>query len=140
MLFIIADPRPSGFLIDAETFVREARNKWPEESLEVIQSSDSLMSDVSIYIDLKNEPPFSVIHFYNNDLITCDGNLDNSIEVALWLRNLLSKETVMWLTDGHFGFHIALYPGMEKKDIMNNWVDHAEHDPYEEYPEYFGSD
>lgn len=50
MLFIIADSRPSGFLIDAETFVLEARNKWPEESLEVIQSSDSLMSDVSIYI------------------------------------------------------------------------------------------
>ncbi|WP_103061706.1 hypothetical protein [Actinomyces qiguomingii] len=40
---------------------------------------------------------------------------------------------VLWLTDDFFQNHVVLTP----EQINTSWVNHAEHNPMTEYPQYF---
>ena len=71
-------------------------------------------------------------------MISVDGNPYNSAEVAAWARSLLPDPNLaLWLIDQPFSGHTVLFPGITPQQVLDNWVDHSEHDPYTEYPQYF---
>ena len=43
---------------------------------------------------------------------------------------------VPWFTTDNFDGHTVLTPGITSQQVIDQWVDHREHDPYAEYPEY----
>ena len=44
---------------------------------------------------------------------------------------------MLWFTTDNFDGHTVLTPGITPQQVIEQWVDHREHDPYVEYPEYF---
>lgn len=77
-------------------------------------------------------------HFPDNHMISVDGNPYNSAEVAAWVRSLLlDPDLDLWLIDNVLSGHTILFPGITAQEVLDNWVDHDEHDPYIEYPQYF---
>ena len=44
------------------------------------------------------------------------------------------------MDDEDFNAHFIINYGIEYVDVVNSWFDHSKRDPFEEYPEYFGSD
>ena len=77
-------------------------------------------------------------HFPHRRLLAIGGNPFNSVEVAVWVREVHpDPEIVLWLIDDAFTAHVVLHPGITVDEIHAGWVDHREHNPYEEYPQYF---
>ena len=77
-------------------------------------------------------------HFSDNHMIDVDGNPFNSAEVASWVRSLHPDPSFdLWFTDEYFSGHTILFPGITPEQVLDNWIDHREHDPYIEYPQYF---
>ena len=44
---------------------------------------------------------------------------------------------MLWFTTDVFDGHTVLTPGITPQQVIDQWVDHREHDPYAQYPEYF---
>ena len=71
-------------------------------------------------------------------MVSTEGTPDQAAEVAAWVRQANpDRGLVLWFVDDSFSGHIVLYPGITPEQITANWVDHSEHDPYTEYPDYF---
>ena len=71
-------------------------------------------------------------------MVSTDGTLDQAAEVAAWVRRVNPDPgLVLWFTDQSFSGHTVLRPGIAPEQVTANWVDHSEHDPYTEYPDYF---
>jgi len=66
-----------------------------------------------------------------------DGDPDNSAVVAAWVRLLPDPGLVLWYVDEGFNGHSVQFPGITAEQVASGWVDHGEHDPFEEYPDYF---
>ena len=71
-------------------------------------------------------------------MISVDGTPEQAAEVAAWVRSLLPNPNLdLWILDNHLSGHTVLFPGITPEQVLDNWVDHREHDPYVEYPQYF---
>nr|WP_315547324.1 hypothetical protein [Actinomyces oris] len=44
---------------------------------------------------------------------------------------------MLWFTTSVFDGHTVLTPGITPQQVIDQWVNHTEHDPYIEYPQYF---
>ncbi|MBO3724466.1 hypothetical protein J5X07_05385 [Actinomyces bowdenii] len=71
-------------------------------------------------------------------MISIDGLPEQSTEVAAWVRSIHpDPDLTLWYTDNSFSGRTVLTPGITPQEVLDNWVDHDEHDPYIEYPQYF---
>ena len=124
-------------MFDADTFVREAQKRWP--GCEVFDANRSKDSQTTlVQVEPQDEPSFSIDHFPNNRIVSTDGTPDQVAEVAAWVRRVNPDPgLVLWFTDQSFSGHTVLRPGIAPEQVTANWVDHSEHDPYTEYPDYF---
>ena len=96
--------------------------------------------DIKTYSKIDSNLILCLNHFRNNKMISCEGDMREVLNTALWILPLLSENVPIWMADGDFNAHVIINYGVEYVDVMNSWVDHSKHDPFEEYPEYFGSD
>ena len=80
-----------------------------------------------------------ISHFTDGRLISVDGaDFEEAVEIAAWLRSLNpDPDVVLWFTSSAFDGHTVLTPGITPQQVLEQWVDHREHDPYVEYPQYF---
>ena len=131
-------PDPSQVIFDAKNFAKEAQMRWP--GCRVIWKDPSkYISDVGVRVDPDDDPTFMIIHFPHRRAVTTDGLPFQVAEVAVWVREVHpDPELVLWLIDTGFAAHVVLYPGITVDEIDAGWVDHREHNPYEEFPQYFG--
>ena len=131
-------PDPDQVIFDADTFVKAAQAKWP--GCRVIWKDPSRqIADVSVRVDPGDDPPFMVDHLPHCRLLTTDGLPYQAAEVAVWVRDLYPDPgLVLWFIDDAFTAHVVLHPGITTDEIHAGWVDHREHNPYEEFPQYFG--
>ena len=131
-------PDPDQVIFDADAFVRAAQVRWPGCRVIWNDGPSKSISDVSVRVDPGEDPPFMIIHFPECRSLVIDGNPFNSAEVAVWVRELYpDPDLVLWFIDGAFTAHVVLHPGITTDEIHAGWVDHREHDPYEEFPQYF---
>ena len=82
----------------------------------------------------------TVSHFRDNKLISADGALDfeEAANIAAWVRSLNPDPNLMlWFTTTVFDGHTVLTPDITPQQVIDQWVNHTEHDPYIEYPQYF---
>ena len=72
----------------------------------------------------------------NNQLISASGlDFEEAANIAAWVRSLNpDPNLVLWFTTSVFDGHTVLTPGITPQQVIDRWVDHAEHDPYIEYP------
>ena len=135
--YVVLAVRSEDFIFDADTFVREAQKRWP--GCEIVRPSPGTgISTTSAYIPSNSLSPFSVRHFPNIRMVSTDGTPDQAAEVAAWVRQANpDPDLVLWFVDDSFSGHTVLYPGITPEQVTANWVDHSEHDPYTEYPDYF---
>ena len=84
-------------------------------------------------------PSTIISHFADGRLISVDGaDFEEAVEIAAWVRSLNSDpDVVLWFTSSAFDGHTVLTPGITPQQVLERWVDHREHDPYVEYPQYF---
>ena len=135
--YMVINMNPNQTIFDAETFIEEAQQKWPGCQT-YKETRRGMNSDAGANIDPIDAPSFMVHHFSGNHMIDIDGNPFNSAEVAAWIRATNPDSSLeLWFTDEYFSGHTILFPGITAQEVLDNWVDHDEHDPYVEYPQYF---
>ncbi|VEG29512.1 hypothetical protein [Actinomyces howellii] len=136
--YMVLVPDPNQVIFDADTFVKEAQVRWPGCRVFVDDPSKAI-SDASVRVDSADDPTFMVIHFPDCRALTTDGLPYQAAEVAVWVREVHPDPgLVLWLIDNGFAAHVVLHPGITTDEIHAGWVDHREHNPYEEFPQYFG--
>jgi len=124
-------------MFDAETFLRRAQERWPQCRV-MRHDPGRYISDAEFEVNSADGPLFLVIHFPGGGLVSIDGDLDQTAEVAVWLREVHpDPDLVLWFTDGDFSGHTVLFPGITAEEVSSGWVKHSEHDPFVEYPDYF---
>ena len=124
-------------LFTAESFVSEVRKRWPVSRI-IINDRGAPGEDVGAQITPVGRPSFTIDHLPNNRVVTSDGGPFVSAEVAAWVREVHpDPDLALWLVDDMFNGHVVLHPGITTDEIHAGWVDHREHDPYEEFPQYF---
>ncbi|SHE26607.1 Hypothetical protein ACGLYG10_2858 [Actinomyces glycerinitolerans] len=125
------------YMFDAEDFLSHAQEKWPNCRVFRFDSEDRT-SDASVNVRPAGGVPFNVIHYPDNQTLSTDAEDGVAADIAAWIRSLHpNPELVLWYIDDSFAGHVVLVPGITAEEILSNWVDHKEHDPYAEYPDYF---
>lgn len=133
--YLVITVKSKDTIFSAATFIREARRKWP--GCEVLELCPDFNATVDVYVDRADSSPFRMSYFPNN-MISTDGTPEHAAEVAAWVRSLCPDPGVtLWCVTDNFDGHADLFPGMSASEVLENWVDHAAHNPYLEYPEYF---
>ncbi|TFH50807.1 hypothetical protein E4J66_13960 [Actinomyces viscosus] len=101
-------------------------------------SSDDLETDADILLEPDGASTI-ISHFRDGQLISVDGaDLEEAADIAVWVRSLNpDPNLVLWFTTDNFNGHTVMTPGITPQQVIDQWVDHSEHDPYAEYPEYF---
>ena len=125
-------------IIDGNRFLTEANKKWLGSRV-LRWGEDEREIDVDIIVD-PDDMAVTVSHFRDNKLISADGALDfeEAANIAAWVRSLTpDPNLVLWFTTSVFDGHTVLTPGITPQQVIDQWVDHREHDPYIEYPQYF---
>ncbi len=128
----------SGLVIaDTDTFHSEGKRHWPECKTRSMGSTDR-ETDVEILLDPDGASTI-ISHFSDGQLISVDGaDLEEAADIAVWVSSLNpDPNLVLWFTTNVFDGHTVLTPGITPQQVVEQWVDHREHDPYVEYPEYF---
>ncbi|WP_233187961.1 hypothetical protein [Actinomyces qiguomingii] len=137
---ILPPGHTDSIIADKDTFIRAAQKQWP--GCRIFHAGHGEHdSDVDIF-PIFDGTEMQVFHFPDGKVVSARGALpDRGIaEVAAWVRTLNpDPDFVLWLTDMFFTGHVVLTPGITPEQIRASWVDHAEHDPAVEYPEYFGN-
>lgn len=124
-------------MFDADAFVRHAQQKWPGCRVFRFDFEDRT-SDASVNVRPAGGIPFNVIHYPGNHMVSADAENDTAAEIAAWMRSLHpDPDLILWYIDDSFAGHVDLLLGISAEQIHDNWVDHEEHDPYAEHPEYF---
>ena len=137
VVFIVTTVTSSQHIFDAATFLFQAEQKWPGCKT-FIDDPDADVTDAEVNVSPADGPSFTVSHYPDNHMVSIDGNPDNSAEVAAWVRSLHpDPDLILWYTDDGFRGHTALFPGITADQVAKGWIDHQEHDPYKEFPDYF---
>ena len=125
-------------LIDVEAFLREGQRKWPGCKAARWTAEEDRLTDARL-ITTPDGASTIISHFTDGRLISVDRqNFDEAVEIAAWLRSLnTDPELALWFTTSAFDGHTVLTPGITPQQVLEQWVDHREHDPYMEYPQYF---
>ena len=136
--YMVLVPDPDQTVFDAETFAKEAQVRWTGCRV-IWEDPSKYISDVGVRVDPDDDPTFMIYHFPHRRAVTTNGTLSQAAEVAVWVREVHpDPELVLWFIDDTFTAHVVLHPGITVDEIHSGWVDHREHDPYEEFPQYFG--
>ena len=125
-------------LIDVEAFLREGQRKWLGCKAVRWTAEEDRLTDADLIITPDGASTI-ISHFTDDRLISVDGaDFDEAVEIAAWLRSLNpDPELALWFTTSAFDGHTVLTPGITPQQVLEQWVDHCEHDPYVEYPQYF---
>ncbi|WP_182911382.1 hypothetical protein [Actinomyces sp. 2119] len=122
--YMVVAMDPTQQMIDADTFLREAQNRWPGCQA-VVEDPARLISDATANISPPDAPPFRVTHFPHNRMVSTDAHPQVAAEVAAWVRSLHPDPSlVLWYTDQGFAGHTVLTPGITPTQIDHQWVDH----------------
>lgn len=136
--FLFPELSTTQTIIGRNKFLFEANKRWPGSR--VLQWGEGEReTDVDVIIN-PDDMAVTVSHFRDNKLISADGVLDfeEAADIAAWVRALNpDPNLVLWFTTSVFDGHTVLTPGITPQQIIDQWVDHREHDPYIEYPQYF---
>ena len=136
--YMILTMNPNQTIFDADTFIAETQRRWPGCQAYKNKKESNSFTDAGANIDSASTTPFMVYHFIDRHMISVDGDLFDAAEVAAWVRSLLPDSNLdLWLIDNVLSGHTILFPGITPQEVLDNWVDHDEHDPYVEYPQYF---
>ena len=124
-------------IADTDTFLREGKRHWPDCKTRSVGSADR-ETDVEILLDPDGASTI-ISHFSDGQLISVGGaDLEEAADIAVWVRSFNPDPSlVLWFTTNVFDGHTVLTPGITSQQVIDQWVDHREHDPYAEYPEYF---
>ena len=128
----------SGLVIaDTDTFLSKGKRHWPDCKARHV-GSDTLKTDADSVLNPDGASTI-ISHFRHGRLISVDGaDFEEAADVATWARSLNpDPNLVLWFTTNVFDGHTVLTPGITPQQFIEQWVDHREHDPYVEYPEYF---
>ena len=123
-------------IADTDTFLSEGKRRWPDCKV-VLMDSDKFKTDADIVLDPDGASTI-ISHFSDGQLISVDGaEFEEAADIAVWVRSLNPDPSlVLWFTTNVFDGHTVLTPGITSQQVIDQWVDHREHDPYAEYPEY----
>ena len=128
----------SGHIItDTDTFLHEGSKAWPDsKGTRWDDDEDGTDADILLTPDGASTV---ISHFSDNRLISVSGaDFEEAADIAAWARSLNpDPNLVLWFTTNVFDGHTVLTPGITPQQVIEQWVDHREHDPYVEYPEYF---
>ena len=125
-------------LIDVEAFLREGQRKWPGCKTMQWSVEEDRLTDARL-ITIPDGASTIISHFTDGRLISVDGaDFEEAVDIAAWVRSLNpDPDVVLWFTSSAFDGHTVLTPGITPQQVLDQWVDHREHDPYVEYPQYF---
>lgn len=125
-------------LIDVEAFLCEGRRKWPGCKVVRWTAEEDRLTDARL-ITTPDGAATIISHFTDGRLISVDGaDFEEAVDIAAWVRSLNpDPDVVLWFTSSAFDGHTVLTPGITPQQVLEQWVDHREHDPYVEYPQYF---
>lgn len=123
-------------IADTDTFLSEGKRRWPDCKV-VLMDSDKFKTDADIVLDPDGASTI-ISHFSHGRLISVGGaDFEEAADIAVWVRSLNPDPgLVLWFTTNVFDGHTVLTPGITPQQVIDQWVDHHEHDPYAEYPEY----
>lgn len=123
-------------IADTDTFLCEGKRHWPDCKTRSVGSADR-ETDVEILLDPDGASTI-ISHFSDGQLISVGGaDLEEAADIAVWVRSFNPDPSlVLWFTTNVFDGHTVLTPGITSQQVIDQWVDHREHDPYAEYPEY----
>ena len=123
-------------IADTDTFLSEGKRRWPDCKV-VLMDSDKFKTDADIVLDPDGASTI-ISHFSDGQLISVDGaEFEEAADIAVWVRSLNPDPSLVpWFTTDNFDGHTVLTPGITSQQVIDQWVDHREHDPYAEYPEY----
>ena len=123
-------------IADTDTFLSKGKRRWPACKTRSVGSVDR-ETDVEILLDPDGASTI-ISHFSDGQLISVDGaEFEEAADIAVWVRSLNPDPSlVLWFTTDNFDGHTVLTPGITPQQVIDQWVDHREHDPYAEYPEY----
>ncbi|MBO3725862.1 hypothetical protein J5X07_12670 [Actinomyces bowdenii] len=135
--YLIMTMNPSQTIFNADTFIIEGHQKWPNVD-SYRWEIEGNGSDAALDVHPPTASSFIIDHFHKDHMISVDGTPEQAAEVAAWVRSLLPNPNLdLWILDNHLSGHTVLFPGITPEQVLDNWVDHREHDPYIEYPQYF---
>lgn len=124
-------------IADVDVFLSEGSKVWPN-SRGMRWDDDRDGTDADIMLNPDGASTI-ISHFSDDRLVSVDGaDFEEAAGIAVWVRSLNpDPELVLWFTTDVFDGHTVLTPGITTQEVIDQWVDHREHDPYVEYPEYF---
>ncbi|TFH52575.1 hypothetical protein E4J66_07250 [Actinomyces viscosus] len=123
-------------IADTDTFLSEGKQQWPDCRTISVASADR---EVDVEILTPPDGASTIIsHFRDGRLISVGGaDFEEAADIAVWVRSLNPDPNLMlWFTTNSFDGHTVLTPGITAQEVIDQWVDHREHDPFVEYPEY----
>lgn len=124
-------------IADTDAFLHEGSKAWPDsKGTRWDDDEDGTDADILLTPDGSST---AISHFSDNRLISVSGaDFEEAADIAAWARSLNpDPNLVLWFTTNVFDGHTILTPGITPQQVIDQWVDHREHDPYAEYPEYF---
>ena len=135
--YLLTVLNPPYTIANTDTFLHEGSKAWPDsKGTHWDDDEDGTDADILLTPDGASTV---ISHFSDNRLISVSGaDFEEAADIAAWARSLNpNPNLVLWFTTNVFDGHTVLTPGITPQQVIEQWVDHREHDPYVEYPEYF---
>lgn len=108
--------------LDADGLNAAARSRWGQAAR--VTPDDSWATN--IHIDEPGRPVYQFGLHRQGDAIYCDGDPDQKVEVAIWVRSLIPDDFPRVIAfEMDWSWHVDLVPGMTEEQFRPAMVDHS---------------
>jgi hypothetical protein len=124
MHHLVLSPDRTTLGLSPQSLVEAARERWGSQAFVTGRTGP----EVSVELDVAGPPRrFMVCLSARGDSVFTDGNWEQAVEVAAWVRSLLPSAFPyrLWLVDESFSGHAVLPSGVHPDQLADLWVDHA---------------
>jgi hypothetical protein len=121
---LIASPTGSPLPLTAQALNTAARERWGEAA--TVRSDPLPTLATNIWVEVEGQPFFQIDLQQDLSAISCDGNDDQTADVAVWVRSLLPADAPRIIaTDEAFSCHVELVPGITVEQFRRSVIDHS---------------
>jgi hypothetical protein len=110
--------------LSAQALNTAARERWGDAATVRSESLPTLATN--IWVEVEGQPFFQIDLQRDLSAISCDGNDDQTADVAVWVRSLLPADAPRIIaTDEAFSCHVELVPGITVEQFRESVIDHS---------------
>ena len=93
-------------------FLHEVEKYWNEIDIKTYSTIDRNYVDISVDLYNRGNLILCLTHFRNNKMISCESDMREVLNTALWIRPLLPENVPIRMADGDFSAPVIINYGV----------------------------